>query len=465
MRPTRPAHHAPARSRRWRRWRRWRPVTGARHRHLVPLLVALLTIGAAAAQPFAGTFRLPTDAGAAVTLVLEQQGAFVQGALDVDGARYQVEGEVDASGLYGYVYSAQEHLYFEAEPYGDGLYLIMASLDPRTGRPDPATAGEYLFERVAGAAAPAGAPVTPAPAGTTAGTAAHAAPALPADLQPAQMGRRYEAGSRVGSTSAGVSFVVPRDYYAGYLASENQFVIVSDTRPGLVVVRALTNMPLPEAVVQLSGAWQTSDTLLVPQGQTRVEGSVARASFAVSGPQGQGALHVVGVGGGAGNALLFGAFGAAHESEALLALAEELAASAVLSPPSREDARHAAAQLAGVQLSLGSSTSGGGYNDSHFSSSSTRLDLCSDGRYAYAYRSMTSVSVGDFGELGGVGASSSDSEEAYGRWSVESGLLGPVLVLRADDGSGDTYRDLHEVNGSLYLNTTPVNVGRSPNCG
>ncbi|MFS8525176.1 MAG: thiamine pyrophosphate-binding protein, partial [Limnochordales bacterium] len=57
-------------------------------------------------------------------------------------------------------------------------------------------------------------------------------------------------------------------------------------------VKWSVDMPLPEAVVQLSGAWQTSDTLLVPQGQTRVEGSVARASFAVSGPQGQGALHV-----------------------------------------------------------------------------------------------------------------------------------------------------------------------------
>ncbi len=450
----------------------------------VLVAIALLLLAATAAAQYAGSYVLPTDDGT-VTLLLEQQDSYVQGELDMYGSRFAVNGEIDDSGLYGTIGSGADELYFEAELVAEGLYLIAAALDPATGRPDPATAGEYLFQRAApvaevgapgtGAAtrggklpptsAPAG-PGAPATTGAQAGTGASSpagASAQPADMQPAQLERRYEGGTRIGSHDAGVSFVVPQGYYAGYHAGENAFMVVSDSQPGLVVVEALSHLPLDEALAQLGTAFASGDTTLYPQGQPQVADGVARARYSVVTPQGQLALYLMGVAGPSANVLIVGGLGAPHESGAVEALVEAIAGSTVMTPPTRASAQNAAAQLAGARLGRSSSTSSSSTNDSHFSSSSTSLDLCANGGYAFVHRSQVSASVTGVGG-GGVDASSSDMEEDQGSWSVESGLLGPVVVLRSAQGGAPTFLGLLEASGTLYVDGQPVRVAQSSNC-
>lgn len=460
----------------------------------VGLMAALLALSLAAAQGYGGSYVLPTDSGD-ITLLLQQQGNAVQGEMRLDGFTYQVEGEVDDVGIYGYIWSGQEELYFEAELQGDGLYMIMAMVDPATGEPDPATAGEYLFQRAAGGGAPTGgAPgggIGGTPGGTGAGGAgapanrgakvppgnappstAGAAPAQPAaatsqppEMQLAQVGQVYQAGTRVGSAGAGASFVVPASYYAGYHPGENAFLIMSDSQPGLVIVSALSRMSVDDAVAQLGGAFESDGTTLYPQGQPQRQGNVVRARYSVVTGQGQGAAYLVGVAGDGGNVLVLAALGAGHEAGVLETLVEGIVASALLTTPTRTSADTAAANLAGAQFRVADSTTSNGFDDSAFSSSSTELDLCRDGSYRYRYHYAFNATVQGAGGAGGVTASDRDLREDFGSWQMESGLLGPVVVLASGQGGDRTYLPLLESGGTLYVDGMPVTVGASPNCG
>src|SRR5690554_3679338 len=126
------------------------------------LLTALCWLVPAAAQDadsYAGTYVLHTGSGP-IIFTFERAGTSLVGRLVLDGQPYELEGELDAEGAYGTIWTGQESLYFEAELRGQNLYMIMAQLDPVTGAPDPATAGEYLFER-ADSARPSTPPSTP----------------------------------------------------------------------------------------------------------------------------------------------------------------------------------------------------------------------------------------------------------------------------------------------------------------
>lgn len=274
------------------------------------------------------------------------------------------------------------------------------------------------------------------------------------------MGRRYEAGSVVGSADAGVAFVVPPAFYAGYNPQENAFMVISDTQSGLLIVEALSNIDLGSAVAQLGQSFQaSSEVTLVPQGQAQVTGNVARASFTVYLPSGALPLYVMGVAGQAGNVFIVAGLGGPTEQAVVQELVERVAASATLFTPTRTSATTAAGQLAGANLSRSSSSSGTGIMDS----SSIQLDLCSDGGYAYSASSNVGVTVNspDGASMSGL---SSSSDEEQGRWVMESGLLGPVLVLHANTGGTETYLGLLEASGTLYVDGLPVMLARSSRC-
>lgn len=454
-------------------------------RALLALLLALVTTLAAqapaAAQAgtgFAGTYQLNTESGP-ITLTLQQAGSQVSGTLQLGGFTYPLEGQVDDVGMFGVVNTGDGELYFEAEVSGADLYMIMAQVDPNTGSPDPATAGEYLFTRVAGSgseAAPPAAKATRPQTGTQAGTQPGTPPssgqpaqpgtpstAQPAGTQPAQVGTRYESGSRVGSDAAGVSFVVPGGYYAGYHPDLNLFVVLSDTAPGLVAVSALSSIDKEEAIAELSASFESSDGMLVPQGQPSVTGHEVRARFSLVGSGGARYLYLMGVGGPAGNVLILAGLGAPQEQAAVDALVEGMARSAAITAPTRASATAAAGQLAGVQLRRSSSRSQAGLSDGYVDHAAIELDLCSNGKYAYLSSSQVSVSV--YGQDGGsVGGTSSSAEEDQGQWSVESGLLGPVIVLRSQWGGGASYLELLQAGDALYVDGLPVQTSRSPRC-
>lgn len=442
-------------------------------------------VTAQSAEAYAGTYVLHTNSGP-ITLTLELAGASLVGQLVLDGQRYELEGDLDSEGVYGVIWTGQESLYFEADLMGQNLYMIMAQLDPFTGAPDPATAGEYLFLRTGSAppagtagaapprrgagiqpsapdaAPPSGATAPPTPPESALPSAMSAGP--PAGMRTAQVGQRYESGSLVGSADAGVAFTVPPDYYAGYHPQEHMFMIVSDTRPGLLAVEALSHMDLRSAVTQLGRSFQSGETTLLPQGEPDIRGNVARANFTVHSANGTLALYVMGVAGDHDNVLIVAGLGAPQERSEVTNLVEQVAASAALFAPTEVSGSTAAGRLAGAQLYRSSSHSEADSNSGVIDDSSTELHLCADGSYAYASRSHFSVSV--YGMAGGgATGSNSSSEEDQGSWTMASGLLGPVLVLRSDWGDEATFLSLLEAQGTLYVEGLPVMVSSSPRCG
>ncbi|MFA5594369.1 MAG: hypothetical protein WDA15_03700 [Trueperaceae bacterium] len=438
---------------------------------------------------FTGSYVLDTESGP-IKLTLQQAGELVTGTLELDGNAYDLNGQLDDLGIYGTVWTGQEMLYFEAELNGQDLYMIMAQVDRNTGAPDPATAGEYLFRRAQAAASPTPAapaipgrrltppattqppatqppsaqpPVTQPPGGApSSGQLATFGP--PPGMLPAQVGRRYEAGSVVGSADAGVAFMVPPGFYAGYHPQENVFMVISDTQPGLVIVEALSDLDLQSALQQLSQSFASGDATVYPQGQPTVTGNVARASYTVLSGNGALPLYVMGVAGGANNVLIVAGLGAPTEDAVVRDLVERVAASTTTFEPTRASANSAAAQLAGAELRDSASSSNADPNSGFVDQRSVELHLCPNGSYAYAASSQFSVSVyGDAG--GGMTGRSDSSEEDYGQWSMVSGLLGPVVVLRSSQGGGDTYLPLLQADGALYVDGLAVSVGRSGRCG
>ncbi len=427
---------------------------------LLTATAMLVVLGAVSAQDYRGNFVLPTDEGD-ITLRLDQTEAGVTGEMVLGGETYPVQGSLDELGIFGSVFTGQQDLYFEAELQGDTLYMIMALVDPVTGQPDPESAGEYVFVR---AQAPAAAPgkLQAPPAGTAASSAPPAqgtAGVQPAGLSVARIGQRYEAGGRVGSPDAGVSFIIPEGYYAGYHPGQNAFVLISDTSPGLVAVSALSVIELEDALRELGQSFSAGELMMQPQGTPQVSGNVARARFTAFAPQGQLALYIMGVAGSSGNVLTMAGLGTAAESAQVEQLVEAIAASAILSPPSKADASDASGRLAGLRLSIASSDSSTGITGGAYSSTSRWLDLCSAGNYEYQYQYRFSADVP------GVAASDSETRRDSGRWQVESGLLGPVVVLRSAQDGSVTYLPLLEEAGALYVDGAAVTTQASPNCG
>lgn len=405
---------------------------------------------------------MPTDAGD-ITLRLEQTVEVISGEMVLGAETYPVQGSLDELGIFGTVFTGQQDLYFEAELQGDSLYMIMALVDPGTGQPDPESAGEYVFHRVQAptAATPAapGRLLVPAVQDTTT--------VQPAGLIRARTGQRYEAGTRIGSPDAGASFIVPDGYYAGFHPGENAFVVVSDTRPGLVIATALSFMELDVAVRELGRAFDADGLVLQPQGSPQVTDGVARGRFTAFGPQGQLALYIIGVAGSSGNVLTIAGLGTAAESAQIEQLVEAIAASAILSAPLKADASDASNRLTGLRLSIASSDSSTGVSGGAFSNTSRWLDLCSSGSYEYQYHYSFSADVPGAdgpGSFGGVSASDSETRRDSGRWAVESGLLGPVVVLHSAQEGSSTYLPLLEEAGALYVDGVAVMTGTSPNC-
>lgn len=463
--------------------------------------------GATQGAAFTGAYVLDTDSGP-IRLTLQQAGELVTGTLELDGNAYDLNGQLDDIGIYGTVWTGQEMLYFEAELAGQDLYMIMAQADRATGAPDPATAGEYLFRRTQASAPAPAAPAFPGrrplPPATTQPPAAQppvmqppvmqppasqppasqppvmqppvtqppgGAPASgqfatygpPPGMLPAQVGRRYEAGSVVGSADAGVAFIVPPAYYAGYHPQENVFMVISDTQPGLVIVEALSDLGLQNALQQLGQSFQSGDSTIYPQGQPTVTGNVARASYTVVGANGALPLYVMGVAGNANNVLIVAGLGGPQEEAVVRDLVERIGAGTTVFEPTRANASSAASQLAGAELRSSSSSSNADLNSGFMDQSSVELHLCPNGQYVYASSSRFSVSV--YGDAGSMTGGNNSSEEDYGQWGIVSGLLGPVVVLRSNQGGDDTYLPLLQVDGTLYVDGLAVNVGRSGRCG
>ena len=133
----------------------------------VAILALALTLGAASAQPLAGTFRGVSDAGP-TTVVLERRGDTLVGRLEAPGLRFDFEGEVSGGVGLGWVRTELGTAGFEAHVQGDTLGLYLYELDAAGG----AVAGsvvELILQRVI--VEPAPSPPAPVPGGIADGSA------------------------------------------------------------------------------------------------------------------------------------------------------------------------------------------------------------------------------------------------------------------------------------------------------
>ena len=134
--------------------------------------MSLVFSGAVQAQDFSGTYTVTNDAGATVTLVLNQdaQGQ-VTGSLTAPGVRYEVNGMVDEGSVLGTVSSEMGGLYFAAEFDAGQLYMTLFEPDAYN-QPNYESGQTIVFARAGGAQptpAPQPAPPPPAAAAPTGG--------------------------------------------------------------------------------------------------------------------------------------------------------------------------------------------------------------------------------------------------------------------------------------------------------
>ena len=218
-----------------------------------------------------------------------------------------------------------------------------------------------------------------------------------------QPGVQYPGGSRVKSSSLGVSFVIPEAWFGGILANNNTFTLVSNTQPGMVTAVSEYVRNIQTAARMLSEPLPLDENNhLFPSEAPKVEGNELRQAF-----QGQvegkaavgvarGLVHDTGVG------IVFVGIGLAAQADLYRGLIDELAKSvefttpvSVAAPPGGWDN-----YLRGTQLYLVRSSQG--FHQER------RVDLCPDDRFVLTGNS------GSFGD----GASWADQESSAGLWHI-----------------------------------------------
>jgi hypothetical protein len=132
-------------------------------RRALAWIVALLAVGAAAAQTFTGVYAGESPNGP-VELELEHRGEDLVGVLLAAGARFDLEGYVGGGVGFGYVFDAQGYLGFEAYLQGDTLGLYVFQVDD-VGDPIADSVIELILTRRATGDQPGqSAPLASAPA-------------------------------------------------------------------------------------------------------------------------------------------------------------------------------------------------------------------------------------------------------------------------------------------------------------
>lgn len=129
------------------------------------LIAALAFCSAAFAQTYTGTFTTKNNQGNTVALNLKQDGGKVTGNLTGNGANFTVDAKVNAEGLFGTVKrSDMEVLLIAAQLEGaNSLKVVLAEPLP-DGKPNMQNARRLVMARSQVAQAPAGNPMSPAPA-------------------------------------------------------------------------------------------------------------------------------------------------------------------------------------------------------------------------------------------------------------------------------------------------------------
>jgi len=262
-----------------------------------------------------------------------------------------------------------------------------------------------------------------------------AVPAV-AQVTEIQPGQTYQAGTRGGVTSLGVSFVIPEEWTGTNPQGADVFFMASETRPGLILVAGDEIGSMQEAIGLLSEPLDIDGTnVLQPVADPVVEDGELTQTYrlVVDGQELTGEAHVFVSPHGIG--LAYVAIGPADLADYYWALATELAGSTRLTTPVAQPRAAGGSDGGWDALVRGYKlhyiTSSMGYSNQE------EIDLCTDGSFA---------KTGDGGAFGG-GVSAAWQDGGSGQWAISNGRL----LLTYPDGQVESY-DFSLDDTKLLLN-------------
>ena len=271
------------------------------------------------------------------------------------------------------------------------------------------------------------------------------------ELQPNQT---YAAGTRVETSSVGVSVVVP-DGWVGRFGQDTQTQVLflgSNVIEGVGVVLFQSGVTAAQVSATLGEAQDLGGgVVLRPTGPPATQGSRIVSSYRNQTYIGR-ALALLGP---ARNGVIFFFAGPPKNQGAYVSLLDGLAASTTFLPPQAVLAQQQAAGASGLNepwssvlpdqalnyFSTYNSGGGGGGMASH-----RVLHLCSDGRFTFAGDSSVAMNVP------GASGSSAGRNGFRGRWSVESPTQTTAVLVLAVDGGRELRWPLRWDGQKTFLN-------------
>ena len=123
---------------------------------LIPLIAVLAVPGMAAAQSFAGNYRLQDPQGTTTMIIQQDAGGRVSGTLTMDdGSVVNLNGEIKGTEALGIATLGEKNTLFKLNFQGEQLIYTMIAVTT-DNKPDLANAQQFPFERAGGGLAGTG---------------------------------------------------------------------------------------------------------------------------------------------------------------------------------------------------------------------------------------------------------------------------------------------------------------------
>ena len=279
-----------------------------------------------------------------------------------------------------------------------------------------------------------------------------------------QQNRVYAGGTRVESSTVGVSFVIPPEWTGrfGREAPRQVVILGSNTIEGVGLAILQSGVTAAQVIASLNEPQDLgAGVILRPAGQAAVRGSWIAHRYQNPSYVGR-ALAALGQ---THNGVVFFFAGPAKNERSYISLLEALGASTSFSPPPASAGTPAAAPgsagtpaaapapaavaetwsnvLSGQALNYFSrynSGAGGGM------ASHRVLHLCPDGRFVYSGEGLVTMNVP------GASGSSGGRSGTRGRWSLESLTQSTAVLLLTVDGGGELRWPVRYDGEKTFLN-------------
>jgi hypothetical protein len=396
------------------------------------LFIGLLTT-LASAQEYSGTYVAQADASLILTLT-QGTGGTLSGHLAGPNGQLQLDGVAMAEGIGGVIYTSEGNIAFEGYLQGDVLSLYLIEFGPNM-EPIMESVVELIMLRQARdeRATPAPGPDDGEPASGLAPTPLRASALTGTPLAP---GQQYASGTLLLSREAGASFVVPEGFVAVTAEGLPHPVLQDHARSAFALVGMQSGFSVNQLQTTLLEEQAIEEDALHPVGAPVVQGAQFVQRYAGA----QAASYLGVVLGEAGNGVQVFLYGPLHEEAYLRSTLDALLASVRLGiPVPSAEVQRWRQELPGMMLKWLTSSDG--------VTASRVYHLCSDGSYRYEFTYVLQVAVP------GVTGGQTEHDVHQGRWRMEAGGVGPVLVLDVSDGRAIDV-GLYRNDGETYVDQT-----------